>query len=258
MSHFIMPYAGNKRNEYKYLKKFLNFNGTENIIEPFCGSSAISFNIWLEHPNLHFYLNDVNKDLIAIYHLLKTNNIDDIYDVLNKYKKKYNDKDKYEAFYKDKQSNNILKYIFIRKTSSFHIGKFNTTRNNNKDFKKPTELQLKFIKFIKSPNVHIYNKDWKFVFNKFKNNDKSIIIFDPPYINSYNEFYNNKKEVNNNNVYEYFYKHKITNFKPSIYFILEDIKENKLIFGDNTIIKRYNKKYEISKKLTHHIIISNK
>jgi len=64
--------------------------------------------------------------------------------------------------------------------------------------------------------------------------------------------------VNNNNVYEYFYKSKITNFKSSIYFILEDIKENKLIFGNNNIIKRYNKKYEVSKKLTHHIIISNK
>ena len=68
MSHFILPYAGNKRNEYKYLKKYLNFDGIQNIIEPFCGTSAISFNIWLEHPNFHFYLNDINKDLIEIYH----------------------------------------------------------------------------------------------------------------------------------------------------------------------------------------------
>ena len=59
-------------------------------------------------------------------------------------------------------------YIFIRKMSSFIIGKLYKDWPYNWDSKKPTELQLKFIEFIKSPNVHIYNKDWGFIFNKFK------------------------------------------------------------------------------------------
>jgi len=45
MSHFPICYIGNKRQEFKYIEPLLNFDGIENIIEPFCGSSAISFNI---------------------------------------------------------------------------------------------------------------------------------------------------------------------------------------------------------------------
>ncbi len=47
-SHFIYSYSGNKRNEFKYIEKVIdNIDAYDNIIEPFCGSSAISFNIWL-------------------------------------------------------------------------------------------------------------------------------------------------------------------------------------------------------------------
>ena len=37
--------------------------------------------------------------------------------------KKYTNRDKFDAFYKDKKNDNIIKYIFIRKISSFIIGK---------------------------------------------------------------------------------------------------------------------------------------
>ena len=44
-NHFIFSYAGNKRNESENILEKINFNNIETIIEPFCGSSAISFHI---------------------------------------------------------------------------------------------------------------------------------------------------------------------------------------------------------------------
>ena len=51
-NHFIYSYNGNKRNEFKYLNNVIDdIDNYDTIIEPFCGSSAISFNIWLKYPN---------------------------------------------------------------------------------------------------------------------------------------------------------------------------------------------------------------
>ena len=73
MSHFIFPYAGNKRNEYKHFKDYINYDGIKNIVEPFCGTSSISFNIWLEHKDrFNYYLND-NSELIYETYLLMKN-----------------------------------------------------------------------------------------------------------------------------------------------------------------------------------------
>jgi hypothetical protein len=55
MSQFMFGYAGNKRTEYKHFKDNLNLDGIRNMIEPCCGTSAISFNIWFEHKKSNCY-----------------------------------------------------------------------------------------------------------------------------------------------------------------------------------------------------------
>jgi site-specific DNA-adenine methylase len=71
-NHFIFCYLGNKRNESQYFLKHVNFDNVSNIIEPFCGSSAISFAIWLEHKDkFNYYLNDSDEKLIEVYNLSK-------------------------------------------------------------------------------------------------------------------------------------------------------------------------------------------
>ena len=60
-NHFIFTYLGNKRNEFKHINNVMDdIDNYDTIIEPFCGTSAISFNIWLKHPNKKFILNDNN------------------------------------------------------------------------------------------------------------------------------------------------------------------------------------------------------
>ena len=76
-----------------------------------------------------------------------------------------------------------------------------------------TKLQLKFIEFIKSPNVFISNDDLSITFDKFKDEKTNLIFFDPPYLSLCNDFYENKTI----NVYEYFYNNNINTFDSKIY-----------------------------------------
>ena len=73
-NHFFIPYAGNKREEvepiYKEVENYLEKIDT--IIEPYCGTSAISYFISLKFPKKYKYiLNDNNKFLIEIYNMIK-------------------------------------------------------------------------------------------------------------------------------------------------------------------------------------------
>lgn len=252
-SHFIFSYLGNKRNEYKELKKYLELDNIKNIIEPFCGSSAISFNLWLEYGNkFNYYLNDNSPELINVYNLMKEKTPDEILKNLNEVRSRIKDKETFNEIYKNKDKN-IYEIITIRKVSAFRVGLFDEKRYN-KDLKfKMTPTQLKFIEFVKSPNVFISCDDWFKIFDVYKDDKESLIFFDPPYLVSYNSFYEDKTL----NVYEYFFNNDIENFKSKIILILEDIWIIKLLFKNKKILSIYGKKYEITKTKTNHIIISN-
>ncbi len=237
--------------------------GVKNVIEPFCGTSALSFSLWMDYGNrFNYYLNDKDHYLHQIYKFIKTTkySADDIYDAVNKFKKTIKDADKLNKMNDEVNKNfNVIKYITIKKVSL--MGRTTgtltyDTRGNIPAFQKksrPNDLQRIFLEFIRSPNVYIINKDWKEVFDKFKSDTSSLFLFDPPYLESDNSLYN-KKDLD---VYDYFDKNGIRTFKSRIYFILEDIKEVRDIFDKDKIIKRYNKTYEVSKKQTKHIIIYN-
>jgi len=254
-NHFLYSYVGNKKDESVDIIEAINFNKIENIIEPFCGSGALSYNIWLKYGNkFKYHLNDYDENLINIYKFLKENDVDYIEDKINKIKEQVQIKDDWiKKVNEYKETKNILLYIFIRKYSS--MGRFGFWKLKMSISKfKITDEQKNFIKFIKEPYVEITNNDWMDVFNKFKNDNKSIIIFDPPYMFSENGFYLSKKSVNN--VYEYFYKNTLK-LKSHIYFILENVWINEAIFKNFKIIKTYKKIYELSKKHTEHIIYYN-
>jgi site-specific DNA-adenine methylase len=252
-NHFIYSYAGNKRNEFQYLNNVIDdIDKYETIIEPFCGSSAISFNIWLNHPNKKFILNDNNDDLMKVYNLIKNENIEtiknrllDIKNIIN------NDKDVFNMMYKDLKNSrepDIYKYIYFNKFAGMcRPGLYKECK-----FKDFTKQQYKFFEFIKTANITFMNKDWYDVFKEHSNDEKTLIIIDPPYLLSYNQFYQNF----NTNLYEFFFDNNIKQFKAKIILILENNWIIKLLFkNEKSFI--YNKQYQISKKQTNHIIISN-
>lgn len=249
MNHFIYCYAGNKRNEYKYFKDYIKLEGVKNIIEPFCGSSAISFNIWLENKDKYnYYLNDNSEKLYNVYKLIKEEDPEIILKKINDIKNKIKNKEDYCNLYKSNYD--VYEYIVLVKRSSFRFGIYKEDTKSNYKFSK---LQLLFFEFIKSPNVFISNNDWSIPFNIFKDDKESLIFLDPPYLSLCNDFYQNKTT----NIYEYLYYNNISNFKSHIYLILENIWIIKLLFKHNNLLYSYDKIYEVSKKKTEHIIIYN-
>jgi len=252
-NHFIYTYLGNKRNEFKYLNNVIDdIDNYNTFIEPFCGSSAISFNIWLKYPNKKFILNDNNNDLINVYNLIKNTDIDVIKNKLLDIKKTIdNDKNIFNMMYQDfKQSKDkdIYQYIYFNKFFCMcRIGAYRECK-----FKDFTKHQYKFFEFIKTANITFMNNDWFDIFKEYSNIEKALIIFDPPYLLSYNMFYENF----NTNIYQFFANNNIKLFKAKLIFILENNWIIKLLFKDEKSYI-YDKFYHISKKQIKHIIITN-
>ena len=253
-NHFIFPYTGNKRNEAKGFLENINLENKKNIIEPFCGSSALSFSIWLEHGDkFNYYLNDNDKKLIEVYNILKNENIEDIEKEITERISTINNKQEWNETFKSDYD--IYYFILFKKYSrmnrlGFYPNDFNTRKKN--DFKITKETK-EFIEFLKNPYVHITNNGWFDLFDEYKNDEQALFIFDPPYVNTCNDFYSDR----NLNIYEYFHNHKIESFESHIYLILEDIWMIRLLFNNNKILLQYEKKYETSKRKTQHIIIYN-
>jgi len=70
-NHFYTSYFGNKRSEAKYLYDLLDLTNITTIIEPFCGSCAISYYISTLHPGKFKYVfNDNNSYLKEMYEII--------------------------------------------------------------------------------------------------------------------------------------------------------------------------------------------
>ena len=66
-NHFIFSYAGNKRNEVEQIFDKIDLKDIDTIIEPFCGSSAMSYYLSTLYPKKFKYiLNDNSKEIYNI------------------------------------------------------------------------------------------------------------------------------------------------------------------------------------------------
>lgn len=252
-NHFFFSYPGNKRNEIEELIKNIDFNDKNKIIETFCGTSAYSFHIWLEYGDqFEYYLNDNSKSLISIYELFKNNSIDTINDEIKKINDQISNKDEWNYHYNNSPQT-PYKELFYLKFSALGRKGFYPQDRKAKEIVL-TQIQELFLKFIQAPCVHITCNDWFKIFDEYKDDEKAIIIMDPPYINTNNDFYLEK----NLNIYEYFFDNTNLKFKSNIYLILENIWIIRMLFNNYKIVLLYDKKYELSKKHTKHIILTNK
>lgn len=264
MTHFICTYLGNKWKEMKNIDPFIPFDKIlsgelTTIIEPFCGSSAMSFYIYKKIPeeNINqykFILNDFDKELFNLYMTFKIESIDDIILGINKELQKINLPSDIKNLRK-RNDKNPYEYVAHMKSG---IAQY---------FKKPNlitklkDLQIEFINFIKRDNVIITNNDWLDCYNENYNN--SIYLFDPPYVMGDNSYYKLDRNYNCDgckNIYEYFYLKYDGNLNKiedkKIIFVLEGVWFIRLLFKDN-IKGEYNKTYSMTKKQTKHIFISN-
>jgi hypothetical protein len=55
-NHFFFSYVGNKREEVEHIYNLLDLNNINTIVEPFCGSCAVSYYIWSQNKDKNSYV----------------------------------------------------------------------------------------------------------------------------------------------------------------------------------------------------------
>jgi site-specific DNA-adenine methylase len=250
-NHFFISYAGNKRNEcveiYKELKELLDGDTIETIIEPYCGSSAMSYFISKNYPNKFKYiLNDNNEHLIKTYEIFKDpEQLEILIQQLNDNCVDLN-KEKYDNIIKQ---NTQLSWFIKNKIYAIRPGLFNLNyKYKNYESLKTTPI----INFLRSENVTIQNKDGIETLKEYKDNNKALILLDPPYLELCNDFYANS----NTNIYEYCHMNSIMAYQSKTMLILNDMWIIRLLFKDQ-IKSQYNKMYQPNKRNVVHLVIKN-
>lgn len=249
-NHYFTAYAGNKRNEVELFEQLIDLTGVDTIVEPYAGSCALSYYLWTKHPHLKFILNDNNKHLKELYEICIDDDKKEKFEKLYKTKMEYinGTKELYDEVVKD---NTLIAWFIAHKNYNIRAGLFPM----GKQMKTTINLsEYPVYDFFRNANIVYTNIDAIDVYAQYKNSSNNLIILDPPYISTCNDFYLNQ----NMNIYEYLYHNKIENENAKIYLILEDIWIIKLLFSNNKKFEPYAKTYQGSKKKTSHIIITNK
>jgi len=251
-NHFVFFYAGNKREEVEKIFNNIDLNNIETIVEPFCGSSALSYYISTIHPKKYKYiLNDSNKLLIDLYKILQDKDATtDFEKVINEKAKRIIDKASYDkeiANYKT----DIYDYYISMKIHSirqclYKIGYI---------YKYIKLNDSPIVNFLQTENITLTNKDAIEYLNDYKKNNTVLLFLDPPYIMSDNDWYN-MKTTNTSNIYEFLYENNINKFKCKILLVLELNWIIKMLFK-KYIKTTYDKVYQTKHNTTTHCIIHN-
>lgn len=243
---------GNKRREIKEIKPFLNDVSMENydyIVEPFCGSGAFSFSMYdPENKNIKYVLNDNSKDTIDTFNLIKKYSVEEINNMINECLPNIT-KELWNNITKGKTEYSTIEYICAMLCNGT---RYYAPRRKSFKFNK---TQLKFIDFIKLDNVIITCGDWFDCFDKYSKS-RSLFFIDPPYLLSCNGFYSDADVIRSVNPYTYFWDNDLSTFNCKLFFVLEDNWIIKRIFN-KYIIHQYDKIYNMSRKKTTHLVISN-
>jgi len=229
-NHFIIGYAGNKRKEVGKIVPYMSLDDVTTIVEPFCGTSALSCYLSQIYPNKFIYrLNDNDERLIELYFLLqcpiKTKQLEDDYNESIKDLTK-------EKYTEIINSGSMVGYIMARKHYYHRVGVYCTTR-------KPTIAhfcEAPIIKFLRTETVEISNIDGEAVMKEYMKSPTTVIYLDPPYLKTDNKAYYSKHS-NLFGIYKYLECYDIKNYKCQIFLhILENADlYNKIKFNFNLV-----------------------
>jgi len=253
-NHFIFGYVGNKRGEVKQILECIeDIEQYDTIIEPFCGSSAFSYQLSLLYPNKFKYiLNDNDTLLINLYKMMKNDDIKELKELEDKtrwFRDNHINKKDYDELMKNKKIDLfawfVSVYIYQMRPGICPISR------------KPTKVgdfsKIPVVEFLKKENVEIYNIDAIDIYNKYSNDKKALIFLDPPYLMASNDFYGNTDAQ----IYEYLFKNNIKNSLCKVVLCLENTFIIKLLFK-NEKQTTYQKKYNgFRKKTVEHVVITN-
>lgn len=184
----VLKWVGGKRQIILEISKLFPKNIHKyKYVEPFVGGGAVLFHLQPKDATI----NDYNKELINVYHVIKNNLEDLIIDL----KKHENNAD---YFYRIRELDRAEKYkeltniqrasriIYLNKTCYNGLYRVNSSGEFNAPFgryKNPNivnEPTLKAVnKYLKENNIRILTGDYKDILDK--TDKKSFVYIDPPY-----------------------------------------------------------------------------
>lgn len=261
MSLSILPYKGSKRMDIKYFVDYLPINITH-IVEPFGGSGYLSLYLFSLNNSLKCIINDIDDELINFFNQIKKHP-DEVIDGYNKIiistftKLQYGEMLK---IYKSKNGTDLEKailYLFLNKCHGGQKGMYPLTKNF-----KPLDINKYDIFFKWVQNTEFLLEDYSLILDKYKNNKSYFMFLDPPYFDSFNQFYlSYNKQITNKTIPDN------TKLFIDIKIFLEKAKcKAMLIINKNAIteyiyknfiVGEYDKLYQATKKRTVHYILTN-
>jgi site-specific DNA-adenine methylase len=256
-NHFFIGYAGNKRKEVKSICDYIDLTNIKTIVEPFCGTSALSYYIWLNNKdkNYKFILNDNNQFLIELYNIAKDDNkLKDFHkESIKLFNSIFNlpEKERKPEYNKLDMKKDLLSWFFKSKIYAIRAGLYPV-----KEFKiecLDTIINAPIIDFLRNADITFTNNNGLDVYKLYCNNENTLIFLDPPYMSRENSFYKTPTAE----IYEYLFNNDIEKNKAYIVLCLENSWIIKMLFKGKKNIK-YDKYYDQSHVKTEHIVIVNK
>lgn len=251
-NHFVIAYAGNKRDEVETIYDALNLNNIDTIVEPFCGTSSFSYFLSTMHPYKYKYvLNDLNSHLYELYNILKDNvKLLDFEKLINEKAKRIVDKVSYNNEIKNYKTD-LADWFISCKIYTIRQGLY----RNGYEYHYIDIKNCPIVKFLQTEHVTILNKEGVEILQEY--NKKNCLIFvDPPYLLSCNEYYDDAKSKSQN-IYEYIYNNNIKKMKCKFVMVVEKNWMISLLFNKVSNIIEYEKTYQTTKRITKHLIIRN-
>ena len=252
-NHFFFPYAGNKRTEVHEITKYMP-NDVEIVVEPFCGSCAVSYFIWTTNKDMQFVLNDNNSYLQELYETIKDpekekhfeDKLNEALDLIR------NSEDTKSIYNKLATKETLVGWFLGHKYYSIRPFLYPQHRQGFK----PIKLSdAPIYNFFKEANIVFTCKDGIECLMEFQFNPKALIFLDPPYLMACNSYYGNPST----DIYEYLVNGPSINKAPAyVMVVVEENYMTNLIFSDKKYFcKYYEKTYQTSKKLTRHKLVMN-
>lgn len=212
-------WAGSKKRVLNEMLEFFSKN-KKNYIEPFLGSGVVMLNVLNNNDYLKyekFYVNDINKNIIDFFKLLKEKPRELVYsllDIANDYNNKSSQEQElmyYEIRTKFNQlsENKSVYFYFLMKVGYNGVyrenkkGEFNVPFGRKEKFIVNEEYLMSISKLIKK--VKFYNMSYEKFIDKMKKEnylDSSFIYCDPPYIPD-DDAINQKQELYTNNCFDH-------------------------------------------------------
>jgi len=252
--HFPIMRLGNKWNDIKYFDKYLVID-IKTIVEPFGGTFAVTRHSYYGDQYKR-HLND-NDDILIDSLKWICNHLDEWEGIKQEWNKMQDIKAKKAEF--KNESTELLSAWKIPPYVKISIKNGWWTRGIVK--KQPSTVDYSHLKKMIDASC-VTCLDYKEVFDKHKD-DKDVLVFlDPPYLDSDNTQYavhskkNETKIIKDNTGMYIDIKEFIETAKCKVLFICNSNELIRYLFKDY-VRGEYDKIYQLTKKKSIHVIISN-